>query len=595
MTLALNLLQQLSGNNCHIMNYKTKITLIFLILSISFGYSQDDLIPEKFIIHKVKKGDNIYKLTKEYNISEAQIEDYNPKIIKRGLRKRMKLRIPVYAKIKYEIAPSSELETYFVQPKDTKWRIAYTYGITIDKLNKLNPQIKEGLKIGQSIKLPNKKEEDKKLVESGFYYYKIKPKEGYYRIEAKTGINKSILDSLNPLVIKDGLQAGMILKLPVIFSKILNVNNNLLVEKINLKDSIFIRKHINLVYFLPFKTSVIEFDSISKTERFLKRRTLTSIALDFYSGSILAMEKAKKIGINIDAKIFDTQNKISEIQNHVKNLDSLKIDVIIGPMLPKNFNFLSSNSKLKDIPKVAPLSSKPVVMRKGVFQSITSKPYIRNEMKLYLQNIINEEDNVLIIADSINREVENELNSLFPAAAKLRPEFGDFLLPELIDSLIVDTLFNKIILETEKFSLISSASSQIRSKLSSENKIKLFTTYHGSSYENANLSNSLFGDLMFTYMSDYYPRNIDDSKLIRDFISRFGIRPNKTSIRAFDLVFDLILRIATQDDLYSSSQIGETEYINNKFNYVPVEDGAYSNEGYYLLQHQLYDILEINK
>ena len=89
MTLALNLLQQLSGNNFYIMNYKTKIIVIFLILSISFGYRQDDLTPEKFIIHKVKKGDNIYKLTKEYNISEAQIKDYNPKIIKRGLRKRV--------------------------------------------------------------------------------------------------------------------------------------------------------------------------------------------------------------------------------------------------------------------------------------------------------------------------------------------------------------------------------------------------------------------------------------------------------------------------------------------------------------------------
>ena len=177
----------------------------------------------------------------------------------------------------------------------------------------------------------------------------------------------------------------------------------------------------------------------------------------------------------------------------------------------------------------------------------------------------------------------------------MRPEFGDFLLPELIDSLVVDTLPNKIILETEKFSLISSVSSQIRSQLSDEKKIRLYTTYHSSSYENPNLSNTLFGDLMFTYMSDYYPRKIDNSLLIEKFVDRFGIPPNKTAIRAFDLVFDLILRIVTQEDLYSSSQIGETEYINNKFNYVQVIDRAYSNQAYYLLQHQLYDVLEINK
>jgi len=575
---------------------KIKITFIFLILFFQFGYSQDDLTPEKFIIHKVKKGDNLFKLSKKYNISESQIKNYNPRISKRGLRKRMQLRIPIYLKIEIKNEPSEKLATYLVQPKDTKWRIAYSYGITIDELNELNPKIKEGLKFGDSINLPIKTEEEKKLIESDFYYYKIKPKEGYYRIEVKTGFSKSTIDSLNPFVINEGLKRGMILKLPKTSSISLKVDKSLLlIERTKLQDSVFIRKKINLVYFLPFKTSVIEFDSIEKTDRYLKRRTLTSIALDFYSGSLLAMEKAKNAGIDIEAKVFDTQNKKTEINTQINTLDSNKIDVIIGPLLPKNFNYLSLNNKLKDVPKVAPLSSNPVIMRKGVFQSITPRSFIRNEMKEYLLNIINEDDNILIVSDSLNRKIEKELNFLFPSAVKLRPEFGDFLLPELVDSLIVDTLSNKVILETEKFSLISSASSQIRSQLSENKKIRLFTTYHGSSYEDPNLSNMLFGDLMFTYMSDYYPRDIDDSDLIDEFINRFGIPPNKTSIRAFDLVYDLILRIATHNDLYSSAKLGETEYINNKFNYIPIIGGAYINNGYYLLQHNEYDVLEINK
>ena len=578
------------------MNFKIKITFIFLILFFQFGYSQDDLTPEKFIIHKVKKGDNLFKLSKKYNISESQIKNYNPRISKRGLRKRMQLRIPIYPKIVIKNEPSEKLATYLVQPKDTKWRIAYSYGITIDELNELNPKIKEGLKFGDSINLPIKTEEEKKLIESDFYYYKIKPKEGYYRIEVKTGFSKSTIDSLNPFIINEGLKRGMILKLPKTSSIGLKVDKSLLlIERTKLQDSVFIRKKINLVYFLPFKTSVIEFDSIEKTDRYLKRRTLTSIALDFYSGSLLAMEKAKNAGIDIEAKVFDTQNKKTEINTQINTLDSNKIDVIIGPLLPKNFNYLSLNNKLKDVPKVAPLSSNPVIMRKGVFQSITPRSFIRNEMKEYLLNIINEDDNILIVSDSLNRKIEKELNFLFPSAVKLRPEFGDFLLPELVDSLIVDTLSNKVILETEKFSLISSASSQIRSQLSENKKIRLFTTYHGSSYEDSNLSNMLFGDLMFTYMSDYYPRDIDDSDLIDEFINRFGIPPNKTSIRAFDLVYDLILRIATQNDLYSSAKLGETEYINNKFNYIPIIGGAYINNGYYLLQHNEYDVLEINK
>ena len=577
------------------MFYKVNFLSIFLILFISFTYAQNNLIPESFIIHKVKKGDNLFNLTKKYGVSSEQIEEYNPMLIKKGLKRRMQLRIPVYSELKLKKPVLNKTNEYIVKPKDTKWRIAYEFGISIDELEKLNPSIKNELKYGQTIFLPKKNIEDKKSVELGFYYYKVKPKEGYYRIKLKTGIDKSIIDSLNPQLHSGGLKQGMVLKLPILISDKLNMKDSFLTEKTTLIDSIIKKDQIKIVFFLPFKSSSIEFDSIDKTEKYLKRRTLTSIALDFYSGSIMAMEKIKDNGINLDVKVFDTQNKKDEIEKQINLLDQSNIDLIIGPMLPKNFNFLSSKMKLAEIPKVAPLSTNPVIMRKGVVQSITPKSYIRDQMKNYLNETIDKSDNILIISDSINRETEKKLSSIFPKATSLRPEIGDFLLPELLDSLIVDTLPNKIILETEKFSLISSASSQIRSQLSDEKEIRLYTTYHGSSYDDPNLSNKLFSDLDFTYMSDYYPREINDLEFLKSFINRFGIPPNKTSIRAYDLVYDLILRITTQGNLYLSSTIGETEYINNKFNYVSDVEGAYINKSYFLLKHQSYDIIEINK
>ena len=99
----------------------------------------------------------------------------------------------------------------------------------------------------------------------------------------------------------------------------------------------------------------------------------------------------------------------------------------------------------------------------------------------------------------------------------------------------------------------------------------------------------------FTYVSDYYPKSIIESNFSIQFIDRFGIPPNKTAIRAYDLILDLLLRISTQNDLFQSVKIGETEYFNNKFNYVPFDNGSYINQGYYLLKHKLYDIVEINK
>ncbi|MBL30520.1 MAG: hypothetical protein CMC81_04725 [Flavobacteriaceae bacterium] len=576
-----------------VMLIKHKILVLFiLIFSFIDLNSQDNLIPENFLLHKVRKGETILELSKKYKIDKDLIENYNPQIRKRGLRKRMQLRIPVFKKTpKEKVLPNY----YITIPKDTKWRIAYENGISIDELEELNPQIKLGLKIGQKILLPKNSNIIKQTVDDNYYYYKIKPKEGYYRIGLKTGIKKTIIDSLNPLVIKNGLQEGMILKLPKLYFKKLNVFNNFLSEKINLRDSILKRKSIKLAIFLPFNTSSIEFDSVIKTNRFLKKRTLSSIAIDFYFGAITAMQDLVKMGINIDSKIIDTQNDIDEIDNKIKLIDTLDLDLIVGPLLPKNFNFMSSHSDFDNIPKVAPLSSKPVEMRKGVFQSISQKNFLRNKMLSHLKNILIDEDNIIIVADSLNLDVESELNKLFPRSVNIRPEYGDFLLPDLIDSLIVDSMPNKIILETEKFSLISSASSQIRSQLSNEKKIKLFTTYRGVSYDNKNLSNTLFSDLEFTYLSDYYPRSINDSEFSIQFIDRYGIPPNRTAVRAYDLMMDLLLRISIYDDLFKSIKIGETEYFNNKFNYVPFNDESYINEGYYLLKHESYDVIEINK
>ena len=567
---------------------------MLLVLTLSFFsiYGQDGLIPEKFIIHRVKKGENINELSEKYNVNLRQIENYNPQIKKRGLRKRMQVRIPVFKEVKKEkITPNF----YTIIPKDTKWRIAYENEISIHQLEELNPEIKLGLKVGQKIILPEKSKFSKQKVEDNYFYYKIKPKEGYYRIGLKTGIKKTTIDSLNPFVVQNGLQEGMILKLPKLYFEKLNVKNNFLSEKINLKDSVLKRKLIKLAIFLPFNTSSIEFDSLIKTNRFLKKRTLSSIAIDFYFGAVMAMEEAVKIGINIDSKIIDTQNDINNIKNQLKLIDTLGLDLIIGPLLTKNFNFLASQSAFTDIPKVAPLSSNPVEMRKGVFQSVSAKNFLRKEMLSHLKNIIDDEDNVIIVADSTNLNIEKELNELFPKSVNIRPEFGDFLLPDLIDSLIVDSMPNKIILETEKFSLISSASSQIRSQLSDEKKISLYTTYHGTAYDNKNLSNTLFSDLGFTYLSDSYPKSIIDTDFSIQFINRFGLPPNKIAIRAYDLLIDLLLRISTQNSLNSSILIGETEYFNNKFNYVPFNDESFINEGYYLLKHKLYDIIEINK
>jgi LysM repeat protein len=562
--------------------------------------------PDSFTTHKVKRGETIELLIDQYEITKTQLLEYNPSLEKFGLRKRMNLRIPVY-QVKEPIAvtennnltaeDSFEFTLHEVVPKETKWRLAYQYKTTIQTLDSLNPEIKEGLKIGQKIRIPLTPSLQVLPEKDSLYnYYTVLPKEGYYRIEKKLGVDQATLDSLNPNLKETGLIVGMILKIPGEQSGDYKIEDDLLVERVNLSDSTFIKGEINLALLLPFKVNEIVFDSIEDTKKLLQTRNLHTLSLDFYTGVLFAVERANELGIKVLINTFDTENKTSTLDQIISELASQKTDFIVGPLIPNNFNYVSNQKILANTPKIAPLSSNPVVLRKNVYQSITQAETFRTKMFDYLNRVIDTTQHVVIVADSLNRSIEKQLKSQFPWAITLRPEKGDYILPELADSLLVDSLPNKVILETQSFPLIANALSQFNAQNSGERKVQVFTTYRSNVYNNENLSRKVLGGIGFTYPVGFKPLDYSTNEMfIESFENRFGKRPNKESLRGYDLVMDLILRTAASDNLEESLKYGETQYWSNRFLYQSGVNGSYMNQALYLLQHRGYEILEIKE
>ncbi|HCQ24148.1 MAG TPA: hypothetical protein DIT52_02970 [Flavobacteriaceae bacterium] len=571
--------------------------LLLLLLSMLALRAQDTRIPDRFITHKVKKKETLFGLAQQYEISIEQIKVYNPTLERVGLKRKMMLRIPVFESPVMVIeAPSVDTESYLVPPKATKWRIAYTYGITIQELEALNPSLKNGLKAGQILQLPISTKDSLVAPTPAYNYYTVLPKEGYYRIEKKLGVSQGILDSLNPELIAKGLQAGMVLKVPLEFSGDLKIQDDLLVQKINLFDSLNpLDRSLRVGLLLPFKVNSLELDSIEKTREFFKKRNLSSLSFDFYSGTRLAMEVLSEQGIASELTVFDTQNRKAKLVQLMQNSLLSQQDVIIGPLIPKNFDFISALPKLSKVPKVAPLSYKEVHMRPNVYQSIPPKKQLRDRMLKHLDNVLSEEENIVIVADSLNREVEKMLQERYPFAIQFRPEQGGYLDSELMDSLLLDSIPNKIILESENFSLISSISSQLSGKISPSRPIQLFTTYRGAAYEDPNISAATFASLAFTFTSGYHPQLFDEGLMAERFLNRFGMYPSKEAKRGYDLTLDLLLRMTRKGNLAEGSSLGETDYVESRFDYKPQPNGSYINKGIYLLQYREDSIIVLKK
>ena len=433
--------------------------------------------------------------------------------------------------------------------------------------------------------------------------HEVERKETLFSISQKYKININDILELNPQLRNSRLKRKSKILIPVIES----IQENKLVEKVSLPsedellrlDSIFVKKRkrdnqLNLSVLLPFRSNTVNYDSIEEVESLFEDRNLYTITLDFYSGILYAIEDLRELNVSINLNVFDTENSINKI-NEISSENSVKdSDVIIGPLIPRNFETFSNIELLESIPKVFPLSTIPIKIIKGVIQSVTPKNLLRERMINYLDKNLDREENIVIIADSLNIEIESKLSEIFPNSIKIKPEFEGYILPELLDSLLVDSLPNKVIVESEIFTLISSVVSQLNSQITSERDVKLYTTYRGNQYDDPSINIKDLGNLAFTYTSISKKINNDSiSKFESRYLNLFGSLPNKDVIRGYDVTKDILLRALIDKNLNRTTKYDEQSYTESKFLYKKDTLGGLFNSSMFILRHREYEIEEI--
>ena len=433
--------------------------------------------------------------------------------------------------------------------------------------------------------------------------HEVERKETLFSISQKYKININDVLELNPQLRNSRLKRKSKILIPVIES----IQEKTLVEKDSLPteenllrlDSIFVKKRkrdnqLNLSVLLPFRSNTVNYDSIEEVESLFEDRNLYTITLDFYSGILYAIEDLRELNVSINLNVFDTENSINKI-NEISSENSVKdSDVIIGPLIPRNFETFSNIELLESIPKVFPLSTIPIKIIKGVIQSVTPKKLLRERMINYLDKNLDREENIVIIADSLNNEIDSKLSEIFPNSIKIKPEFEGYILPELLDSLLVDSLPNKVIVESEIFTLISSVVSQLNSQITSERDVKLYTTYRGNQYDDPSINIKDLGNLAFTYTSISKKINNDSiSKFESRYLNLFGSLPNKDVIRGYDVTKDILLRVLIDKNLNRTTKYDEQSYTESKFLYKKDTLGGLFNSSMFILRHREYDIEEI--
>ena len=579
-----------------------KNLLIFaVVLVLSFTSFAQNLTK-----HSVKAGESIDSIAKLYKISTADIYTLNPDLTSILVVDSV-LFIPESTLGKLNnLVVEKELDSYKVHKvrrKETLFSIAQKYDISIEDLKAHNESLQhKKLRRGKKIYIPVFKNNKKQIEEDQFSYYTVKASEGYYRLEKKLGLSKKLLLTLNPELEKVGLKLGMVLKVPK--SSIKNTENTL-ISTTSLRDSLLDLSPKNLALLLPFKTKSISVNSSKLARKQLRRDGYINIATDFYSGAVIAIDSAKRLGISVNLDIFDTNAKAIDLKAILNQNNFSKFDAVLGPITLENLELTAEYFLSDSIPVVSPfVKSKSSYL--NLFQTIPDTEWLRNKMVSYVKT-----DTIphqtLIIYDSKSKATAKYLKTIFPSATLMNSKIDNkgveqfYLSTEDVQNVLLSGR-TIVFLESDNESFISNVTSMLnamngitieeRSKRKIEREIILMTTSYNKSFEGLYVSNYDLSNLNFHYPSVNHNMELSET-FKQKYLTQFGTFPNKYAIRGFDLTLDILLRLSNFGSLFEIPSNIKTSYIANKFNYIRQLNGGYKNEAGFILKHQDLEIIKV--
>ena len=186
---------------------------------------------EKYVRHTVSATETINDIAKMYHVSVESIYEVNPDAIK-GIKKDAVLLIP--SAVKKTVASTqsesknTSVNTHEVLPKETIYGITKQFKVSVQELYDSNPNLEsEGLKIGQTIIIPNKASapakkaksqtavsEKNNTVKQESFVREVLPKESYYSIARQYNISVSELKNANPTLDGESLKIGDKISIP---------------------------------------------------------------------------------------------------------------------------------------------------------------------------------------------------------------------------------------------------------------------------------------------------------------------------------------------------------------------------------------------
>lgn len=549
------------------------------------------------VTHQVAPKETLYGIEKKYGISDELLKKANPFLEKEGLQIGQTLTIPSNKVQKNSPVTLEKAVYHYVLPKETKYSIAKQYGITIQELERKNPEVVSNLPEGFKLLVKGNapkgdktvvSESKKEIVNSNpvlttsainYLNYVVKSKETLYSLSKMFGMSQEELIILNP-ALSEGVVEGMNLKVPSTIA----ISPETKKEYTELSKSTGITSRKKLALLLPFNVSKIEGDTVNSMAMRLKKDKFLNMTLDFYAGVLVAIDSARTLGLNIEVKILDSQEtkNSSNVASLINSNNLENSDAIIGPFYQSNVEKTAELLIKNQVPVISPLSKDSGVSYANIFQSIPAPDAVKNAMFDYMRS---KGGNIVAVVDKKKESViqfikENHKDVKFSSLSA-----NGSVSAENLKSLFVKDKINFVVMETGNTGMIKSTIAAMLSSMSIY-KVQLVILEPNETLDTDEINVSNLAKLKLTYPSITRENESPEALIFeKEFKKKNKIYPSAFATRGFDITFDTMMRLSQNKKYQETVDSTATEQVDNKFEFYKKSDGGYSNRGIYILYY----------
>lgn len=347
-----------------------------------------------YFLHVVKPGQTLYSVSRAYGLSEKAIALENPGVYS-GLQVGQVLKIPSEVpQVEKTLSSqdSAAFISYPIKPGETIFSLSKRFNVSVEEIEKVNPLLDvTDIAVGQVILIPKLQ-----TVESAqeFDLHKVRRKENLYRLAKKYGISEEAIIEYNPSVKWGHLRTGQVLRIPrkeyllkkdeFVAEEIpvdttqsfseesdisIGIRDSLGLQEMSLEDYFFHiknfnRRELNIAYLIPFNYREEEIipdstrdensDDGSEEEKPEIELPQSVNFLEFFQGSLLALDSLKKEGLTLNIEYFDTYRSPSKVREILRDPFFRDVDLIIGPFYAYNLEIIAEFSRDRKVPVISP-------------------------------------------------------------------------------------------------------------------------------------------------------------------------------------------------------------------------------------------------